>query len=244
MNPNTKVIGIDPAPVKESTVFDGETIRHLSFENLQKEVDSYRTNYSELLICWDAPLLDTTGIKAPYFKMIESKLKQVFYESGNKKKPGAEGVSVLPFAGCPHWTISRYVLGLPRFSKYDAANIPFKLIEEKSELAKISFGVVETHPAVALYYWSNKKLGAYKGSKQSVISNIWQQVLKHPHVGMLNINNRVLPKNDDELDAIAAYMLGKLWLQHENVAQLYGNSEVGAMLLPKHKELDNVFYKS
>lgn len=236
-----KVIGVDPAPVKDSTVFDGEKFQHLGFEELKVEIDRLAKLKEHVLICWDAPLLNTTERKPPYFKEIEKTLKKLFYTGANKKKKGAEGVSVLPFGTCPHWTISRYILGLPRFSSYDSEDVPFKLLESDDEKCNIKHSVLEVHPAVGLYYWSDKKLGAYKNSKPDKIKQVWDIVKEHPAL-IKQSNTEVNPKNDDELDALMAFMMGKLWVESDEWVKLYGNPEIGGMLLPRVNEIDELFY--
>ena len=42
-------------------------------------------------------------------------------------------------------------------------------------------------------------------------------------------------QTDDHLDAMVSYVLGKLWLTGDNSVRLYGNANVGALLLPVHE---------
>ncbi|MFW5983565.1 MAG: hypothetical protein ACOCQ4_03625 [bacterium] len=227
-NNSISVIGIDPAPRKESTVFDGKNYKNLKLEELQKYLEKLKSTVNEkILICWDAPLMNEIKENSKelyYFRPIDIKLRNIIYKKGVKIK-NAEGASVMSFASCPHWTITRYLLGLPRFSKYDCGNIPFNLITKNAEKSNISKSIVEVHPAVGIYAWLGK-LEKYKPNKSNVVKEIWNK-LKEKNNVFKDIDS---PKNDDELDAAIAYALGILWIQSD-VVKLEG-SESGAMLIP------------
>lgn len=51
-----KVIGIDPAPSKKSTIYDGEKFEHKDYASLKKYLPEELEKNKKILICWDAPL--------------------------------------------------------------------------------------------------------------------------------------------------------------------------------------------
>lgn len=51
-----RVIAIDPAPGKESTVFEGTEYVQLSAKELREYVDTLADAKESVLVCWDAPL--------------------------------------------------------------------------------------------------------------------------------------------------------------------------------------------
>lgn len=53
---NVRVIAIDPAPGKQSTLFEGEEYLSMSASELHDFVDEVAAEGSESLVCRDAPL--------------------------------------------------------------------------------------------------------------------------------------------------------------------------------------------
>ena len=53
---NIKVIGIDPAPSKKSTIFDGKEFYQKDCNELKKYLEEIKFEKGNVLICWDAPL--------------------------------------------------------------------------------------------------------------------------------------------------------------------------------------------
>ena len=108
-----KVIGIDPAPGKGSLLFDGEQYSsHLKPDELKNEL----AKSDPVLICWDAPLTGPGVFNNGRFtqRPIEKYLREQLGLNKKLKNNKAQGVSVQGYAGCQHWTISRYIFGFPR----------------------------------------------------------------------------------------------------------------------------------
>jgi hypothetical protein len=115
----------------------------------------------------------------------------------------------------------------------DRSETPFSLLTEEADRGKEGHEIVEVHPAVALYYWNGNHLPKYKGSKTEIgIDALWQQLSSKDEGRFDGIPS---PADDDELDAIAAYVLGREWL--EGNGQLLGDRSKGAMLMPPDEEL-------
>ena len=51
-----KVLGIDPAPAKDSVIFDGNEFQHFSPKQLKEHIDRLSMQEESLFIAWDAPL--------------------------------------------------------------------------------------------------------------------------------------------------------------------------------------------
>ena len=231
------VIGIDPSPGKGSTVFDGKSfLPALGAKELHEYLD---TLGSKTLVCWDAPLtgpatpdvvMSHHGKQRPYTQ----RLIEQFFSSQNEIK-APNGISVRPYSGCSHWTLSRALLGLPRVGKWDCPlqNLPFELVEEddakKRDWTKRK--VVEVHPALALFLWSERDADEsweYKNKKDTTVFD----VMKEEFLRSLDKNIRnSKPVNDDQLDALVAYVLGRRWLDGDEVV-LLGSKDTGHFLVP------------
>ena len=231
-----KVIGVDPAPSKGSTVFDIDN----GFQTLEtKCLDGYLKNQmtknEKILVCWDAPLVNwNKPFENNFFSRSIERFFQTHYfplqNTKNVKK--IDGVSVLGYAACSHWTISQYCLGFPIISQYDKSKKPFELITENSqEISRHS--VVEVHPAVAIYFWLGKdKMKPYKGKSKKVIDNLWSELIEVDCFSQYK-NMEKHPNNDDQLDALVAYVLGIEWTKKDpQTVKLFGNNLTGSFLLP------------
>jgi len=221
------VIGVDPAPKNPTTIYDGDTWHTVEAEKLPLCI-SEMVNGDSVLICWDSPL--TSGQINVAGCFYERPIERFFRQSPAFKAP--KGISVLAYARCPHWVITRVSLGLPRFTVWEspAGQLPFELIAEGSAPKKAGHYVVEVHPAVALWLWcrAGHEQGPWTYKKQrAVLDKLWktlqQRVQAYPP-------NRE-PNNHDECDAYIAYLLGCQWLSSESVI-LLGNSQTGSFLLP------------
>lgn len=227
-----KIIGIDPAPSKNSTVYDGESFKEFKPHELIKYVKCLEIK-NDVLIAWDAPLTgpgeDVDGDF--YYRPIERKLTALI--------KNIDGVSVRPYAGCPHWAITKATLGYPILSQREKLdNYPFMMI---SSPEKKGLNLVEVHPAVALYYWIGDCIQKYKGinkSEERTAVNYNYGALKEKLESHTDINFPDVKENNDNLDAFVAYLLGYLWLNDKEKVKLYGNNNAGSMLLPRTDELD------
>ena len=255
-----KVIGIDPAPGKESVVYDGECFEKHSAECLDAYLAEMRRTCSKLLICWDAPL---TGPKRPDGFVGKGDLTMRLIEKlflGKEPCPTPKGISVLGYAACQHWTISRRLLGLPIIGRYDCRDLPFRLLHEKPETWNGDY-IVEVHSAVAIWVWLKDTLNpdnndwryknmppkATKEEKENFLKNrkeMYESIVGIAgKFGFDNLEKNAHGKKnitDDQLDASVAWLLGKLWVStkgNEGDVRILGNSCTGSFLLPYHGDV-------
>ena len=259
-----KVIGIDPAPAKETVIYDGAKFITKDAVALKNYLEDIKKSEDNVLICWDAPLTGIASVKA-----IE-KFKEYLSNLEKKKKPKwspleariiekyialqdiPKAISTNSFSQCPHWTITQYCLGLPQIFQPETpqSNLPFNLISEQ-KLPSASKNVVEVHPALALWLWLNEDSSITrwdykdnKGTLKNLAEKLFTKLEKQPAITIKNdkIQVTVFGKekdmNDDHLDAYIAWLLGTLWLENENKNKvlLVGNKNTGAMLLPTDKK--------
>lgn len=253
-----KVIGIDPAPTKASCVFDGTSLVHLRPTQLAKYVAEQAQSDIPTLICWDAPL---TGPKEPdssEFRASDQSKRPIesFFGQGEWGLKVPKGISVLGYAGCPHWAITRRILGLPRVGRFDAAweTLPFRLVvTNPSPVTPLPpKTVVEVHPALALWIWLKDEVPAnfvweYKRAP-TLVTLLWTKlltVLRKRGVDPLPSQLATIagPTNDDELDALVSWLLGNLWLHTSNQVAVIGNLASGSFLLPTSNALSVAYQK-
>ncbi len=238
-----RVIAIDPAPGKESTVFEGTEYLRLSARELREFMDQVADAKGSVLVCWDAPLtgpFDTENAGSYRFDFTKRPIERFFsLDDTGFKTP--KGISVLGYGACPHWTISRALLGLPRVGPHDKPEnkLPLKLVTNSSDKLQKRKSVIEIHPGLAAWLWCRGERGAdanwiYKGNQGGKIrEEMWEIVLERsgfeedlPH-----------PKSDDEFDAAIGFVLGKLFALDREAALrrslILGGREYGALLLPK-----------
>ena len=238
-----RVIAIDPAPAKPSTMYSAQdSFRKIPGEKMRSTLKNLKP---PVLLCWDAPL---TGPRNPEYAGRPSDFTQRRIESFfRQQKTGfkcPEGISVQPYAGCQHWTISRSVLGLPRVGSYDADfdHLPFLLLPDGqgesrgTEVSQMDRScIVEIHPAVAAWLWCKEKLRPrswkYKGNK-ALRDQMWKEVPRHCD-DTLRANLPTKPESDDQFDAVIGYILGVKWLHGDADVVLLGDRESGSMLLPR-----------
>jgi len=242
------VVGIDPAPGKESTWYDGASDgpRNLCFQCLRKRLNEVREKEEGVLVCWDAPLTgpsDPSGDtwrEGDYTKRhIEKLFTNQKYRADFPQLP--KGISVLGYGSCPHWTMTRALLGLPRVGPYDKPldELPFRLCADQATPPEPpGHYVVEVHPALALWLWCREARGdradwRYKKDRK-VREDVWAALVEVMKNANAPIPWRPLPgpKNDDQLDAVVAWLLGKLWLAGKGDVRLVGDLAKGTFLLP------------
>ena len=249
-----RVIAIDPAPSKPSTVFDGNVYLPKTAEQLRGYVEEISGEGPETLLCWDAPL---TGPANPVcagsipYDLTKRPIERFFStKSTGFKTP--KGISVLGYGSCPHWTISRSLLGLPRVGSFDTpeGQLPFHLITGPSCRDRQRPGIVEIHPALAAWLWCRKIRGAesnwvYKGRDdvpKPERKNAWEQMWKIIKRRADLSEDLRTPRTDDEFDAAVGYVLGAMFMRDEaggrepSVAIL-GNAQDGTFLVPYEPEL-------
>jgi len=217
MSNEIKVIGVDPAPSKDSTVFDGEKFRPLSARALLEYINGLDGN---VLICWDAPLTspEPSDKQKLYTRPIE-----LFFQ---KKIDLPKGISVLGYAGCPHWTITQYVLGYPEVGsmKHTNEQEQYKLIKTSDVIRKDSIcgrNVMEVHPALSMYLmlketvitdWKYKGTVTANNRKNRIATYLEKLAEKYETLINKGWAEKEIGNDDDRLDAYIAWLLGKLWL--------------------------------
>lgn len=244
------VIGIDPAPAKKATIHGadcagvrmGQDAWRCNAHRLPDLVRELSVRDGDLLLCWDAPL--TAGEPGQndcyYSRPIER-----FFQKGDWKTP--DGISVRGYAGCPHWAVSQAALGLPRVGDFGpSGNLPFQLIAHddppRPTPGKKRKCVVEVHPAVAIWLWcvgekeapGRKDSWKYKGMgkpQMRMRGRLWRTLKRR-----LKLKTDFSPKDDDELDAFVAHLLGTMWLEGKGVV-LLGDERTGSFLVPENVEL-------
>lgn len=239
---SVSVISVDPAPSKTSTVCDGETFCEKTAAQLRTLLGEVRPN---TLICWDAPL---TGPQDPdqageTEKDFSQRCIDSFFSRGATGFKTPPGISVLPYSGCPHWAITRSLLGLPRIGPWDKgyAELPFRLWPCDDEKEGDRPSVVEVHPAVAAWLWCKDEKRAkqvspswtYKKDKE-IRDWMWDVIREKTECAACPDP----PKDgdDDEFDAAVGYLLGVLYLRdltepRPSVIAL-GDRETGSFLVP------------
>jgi len=230
-----KVVGIDVGPGKGAHICeDGSQLRKMK----PADLDIYLKGLpNDVLVAWDAPL---TGPPDPEVwtggrDLTMREIERFFGRSGSC--PAPNGISVRPYCGCPHWTISRRLLGLPRVGPYDVAGkLPFALASDDRNRPSKGRYVVEVHPAVALWRWcSGDYPGPWKYKKD-------KKCLKKLRELMSRRAGKLLSDicDDDELDAWTGWYLARCWLDRNGV-MLLGNAKTGSFLLPDQSKLREKF---
>ena len=266
-----QVVAIDPAPAKKSTMYSADAgFQPVPVSEMRERLGALK---SPVLLCWDAPLTGPRRVEEAGFgfrdfsqRCLDSFFARTKPFRSKAKPPSSQevkdfkapkGISVQPYSGCPHWTISRSVLGLPRLGPYDKCDaLPFRLLPNETfgddgkavSKANDRF-VVEIHPAVAAWLWCKdlpRTPGfppevdwTYKGGKKeerATRARLREQMWEHIRSKISDTLPK--PKNDDQFDAAVGYVLGRMWLNGNRDVLLLGNRETGSMLLPRVKGLE------
>jgi len=251
-----KVSGIDPAPRRGLQVFDGTDHQIKLEESAAFLADLARDD--DHLVCWDAPLTGppswvVEGAAAEGSAFCQRPLESFFgrASTGFKAPPG---ISVQGYAGCPHWALTRSLLGLPRVGRFDgkAESLPFRPMTSDSQRPERGRCIVEVHPAVALWLWCRDERGdaasgLYKSSlvckadRDKLVLEIWESLLRvRAFAGTFPPTLRD-PGTDDELDARVAYALGRLWLDDPAEVSFLGDADTGGFLLPRVPGMEERF---
>lgn len=241
-----RIVGIDPAPAKPSTIFDGTCFRQLGPGELRTFVRDLGAGTGCTLVCWDAPL---TGPRHPGGEIGEhdftTRVIEQFFtrEIHGWKTP--RGISVRGYAGCPHWTLGRAVLGLPRVGAFDLpeSQLPLRLVGEPPCAGA---NVVEVHPALALWLWCReqwpeKQPWTYKHDV-AVRAEMVEILLAGPHARRFAtcFEASGWEDDDDHLDAAVAWVLGCAWVAGDAV-EVLGNEHSGSFLLPRETRMQAAF---
>lgn len=228
---NIKVIGIDPAPSKKSTIFDGKVFLEMDCFELKTFLSELKKEHENILICWDAPLSfipDNTNFNT---RTIESYF--------NKKVKPPKGVTVQGFAGCPHWAISQYLLGYPKVGDCEVGvEPPFELVFDRKAITK---SVTEVHPGLAIWVWLKDVLelnNNWPYKKDSTIRIKIVSALRNLFPDDQLLAGKI--QNDDQLDAYVAWKLGRVWVDNapqKTKVEILGDINLGSFLLPYDQKI-------
>lgn len=235
-------LGCDVAPRKGGDLFDGKKFVQLTPQELVNHFSALRSR-PEFVVAWDAPL---TGPPDPAGRLTSAQdltMRPIegFFRSADWDFRPPKGISVLPYSGCPHWTITQRVIGLPRVGPHahDLADLPFRLLCSQDDLGMPSStrpAVVEVHPAVAIWLWCRDadvrpEVWAYKRNPARV-RKLWKLLCER----IEEANRLPVPENDDQLDAEVAWLLADRWVRGMGVV-LLGTEQTGSFLVPKIETL-------
>ena len=224
-----KVIGVDPAPSKKTTIFDGEKFEYLKFKQLIEYLNGLKSDEGRVLICWDSPLSFDVENNSPFTKR---EIEKFFTRKEFEKTP--KGISVNGFSNCPHWAISQYVIGYPIIQRAGSRmENPFNLVFNLNDINK---SITEVHPAVAIWLWLREDDRSEVGWRYKRDKSVFKEIVEKLKKKKI-INFKIEIKNDDELDAYISWKLGSEWCNESNQVDILGNNKTGSFLLPNQKEV-------
>ncbi|WP_026232045.1 hypothetical protein [Neolewinella persica] len=180
-------------------------------------------------------------------------------EKGRQILPS--GIFVGHYTGVPHWAISQYMLGYPNVGgKMGVSRNDYKLISEQPHNNQLlQDSVVEVHPALSAYLWvkdseDGKKVKSWRYKTNKKVQD--DQIRNLTPSGFYSLLRKELKEKtniqlplclsewrkdkksiqdrkitDDEFDAFVAWLLGRIWLDSNNV-ELAGNAATGSWLIP------------
>lgn len=253
-----KVLGIDPAPSKESVIFDGEKFLHFDVRELKEYIESESKREDSLFISWDAPL--SAALDDNNFSLSIRKIERFFNLNGRYAKSLGipRGISTLGFSGCPHWSISQYIFSYPILNSETQLPSKFKLLMDENELTKSGHYITEIHPALSMWILLKDVvkeelfIDSWKYKGDSSQETKLRKAVLIENILALEIVKKVLKveveiKSDDELDAFVCWLMGTLLVHGDSSAKIYGDNLNGSFLLPYnkliHEKLDEYLYK-
>jgi len=219
-DPRLLVLGVDPAPGKGLCVWGPGGLEAPVPALQSREWLRGRTQgYAQVLVAWDAPVSFDSSLSLSD-RPVDKAVRAFISEQVAKNMLHRGAVSVRPFSGCPHWTITCEVLGLPFSREGESAQV----LAEPHGLAN-GLNVVEVHPAVTLaIWWLEANLGRpmprYK-QDEAACSRI---------AGALGLP---LPEGelDDALDALVSQRMGTDFMAGRAI--WVGSPLMGGYVLPR-----------
>ena len=255
-----KVYGIDPAPRKSMSVFDGAH-REIALEESADFLDRLAGG-DDCLVCWDAPLTGppsavVESARAASGGAFSQRPIESFFDRTKTGYKTPAGISVQGYSGCSHWAITRALLGLPRVGRFDdeAAVLPFSPLLSDAQRPSRGRCVVEVHPAVAMWLWCRenwsppttpwfyKKRQVGAADRPAVLAWFWSALLEVAAFRTVSDSPEWAadPTSDDELDSRVAYALGRLWLDGSSEVFFLGDADTGGFLLPRDPSMEEAF---
>ena len=242
------VLSIDPAPAKDAVVCDG-AFRRVPAVELPGFCRALARR-ADVLLLWDAPLTGPPpGAPSPRAAYSQRIAERFFSRAATGYKT-PRGISVLPYAGCPHWAITRASLGLPVCGRYGRPleELPFRLTTDAAEIAAGGRRVVESHPAVAAWLWLRtagepQRAWAYKGAKAGVGIDVMWAELRTAWAATLSpdvvraVETLPEPADDDALDAAVGWVLGTALAAGDPAVDILGDAATGGFALPCDDDL-------
>ena len=243
-----RIVGVDCAPTKPLAVFDGRD-RRIPLSDARCFLNEIAAE-PNVLLCWDSPLTGPPEAVLAggdgYGSDFSQRPIEKFFSRQTTGFKTPKGIPVRYYCGCPHWAMSRSLIGLPRTGPFDAepGALPFRLIVS-NVAPETGRYVVEVHPALALWLWCRQVRPHgnwdYKDDPR-VLAELWDSLLRIRDVDIKGIiGTGELPASDDALDARLAYALGRLWIEGRDAAILLGNLSQGTFLLPRVNGLETAF---
>jgi hypothetical protein len=229
-----EILGIDPAPSKETTLWTRGRCHRLKPGEVRPEIEKRLSEGQALLIGWDAPL-SFDPAQEFYNRPIDKAVHRWINERKGEGRIEPKAVSALPFAGCPHWAITCHTLGFP-----------YGTPPEGLELSPSTFTgpapghalVLETHPAVALaLLWIEKGISdafpRYKSGGAVTRANC-QKIAEKLGFGPCQNADGTESWDDDALDAYVGWEMVRRFIRGEAI--LAGDPKKGGYLLPRCAE--------
>ncbi len=144
-----RVIGIDPAPTKQTAVYDGERFTFWDVLDVPARVADLARSHLDLLVAWDAPLGLDPGPSRFYGRRVDRAAKRLNDRWVADRRVERKVIGVADAASCPHNLLTQAALGLP----VGGPHAPWQLVETAQPLPAAGRWLVEVHPAVALGAW-------------------------------------------------------------------------------------------
>ena len=217
--------GVDPAPSKKTAIWSAGGLERVQAAKTPERFAQIAAA-GPVLVAWDAPLSFASSHYSD--RAVDRATRKWVKEQIAEGRLAKGAVSVLPFAGCPHWAITCATLGMPFASP--SARHTWKLVERPDDITSPS--VIEVHPAVALaLMWVERRVPTpmprYKGDADACAAIA--KALELPW----NEGD-----DDDALDALVAYQLAVAF--RENRARWLGNPANGGYVVMRSALADEL----
>jgi hypothetical protein len=139
-------IGADPAPTKDTVFWMNKVSVNASPLNARRKLADLCGEATCVVLAWDAPL----SFQPKYGfsdRPVDYAIRALFREKECSALIANGALAALPFASCPHWSITCATLGVPF-----GPSLGWRLCDTTYPNSEGRF-VVEVNPAVALAFW-------------------------------------------------------------------------------------------